>query len=53
MKRDEKSQRHFFYQDSEFLSTAVPGSGCYFPHDEVPNVKKERKTYQDWIKKHG
>jgi hypothetical protein len=31
----------------------VPGSACYFPHDEIPNVKRERKTYKDWVKKHG
>lgn len=31
----------------------MPGSACYYPHDEIPNIKKERKTHKDWIKKHG
>jgi hypothetical protein len=31
----------------------VPGSAIYFPHDEIPSYKRERKTYKDWIKKHG
>jgi hypothetical protein len=52
-KASDSTSRRFFYQDAEFLSTAVPGSGCYYPHDSVPNIKKERTNHHFWIDKHS
>ena len=30
-KKIKVGEKPCFYQDSEFLSTTVPGSGCYYP----------------------
>ena len=32
-------RKRYFYEDSEYLSTTIPGSACYYPHEEVPHVK--------------
>ena len=44
--------KHFFYEDTEFLSHRGPGAGNYNPHDNVKKIKKNKTEYKFWIKKH-
>lgn len=51
-KKRYEGDKHFFYQNTEQLSSQVPGMGSYNPHDEVPHLKMNKTTHKLWIEKH-
>lgn len=46
-------EKHFFYEDTELLSSRAPGAGNYNPHDNVQKIRKNKTVYKFWIKKHN
>lgn len=47
-----EGDKHFFYQDTEYIADRSPGSGAHNPHDEITKIRHNKTTYKDWVKKH-